>query len=251
MHKNVSQLKKIFNLTAYEAQIYLAALNFEKANLSELAENAGIPRTAVYHPLQSLMKKGLIFSVKIKKRFYYQALNPNQLHYIFDRRKTELDSLVTELSQKINFPDKKLFVSYYAGTIGIETAADILLEETKGKIGKSFEESSSTINLHGEKQMLRYIERRVEKGIKGKMILSGNPDSSYVKRCLNKDHEELRKTILVSPNRYPFNASMAVFDDILMIVVADENPFAILVKNKKIADTFSSIHDMAWDRFER
>lgn len=249
MDKNVSRLKKIFNLSEYEAQIYLAALNFENANLSELANSAGIPRTAAYHPLQSLMKKGMLFSLKIKKRFYYQAINPSQLHYIYDRRKAELDSLVAELSQKIDFPDKKLSVSYYAGTIGIETACDIFLEETKGKMGKSFEEVSSTVNLHGEEQMKGYIERRVKKGIKGKMIMSADPDSSYVKRRLGKDQEELRKTVLVSPNRYPLRSSIAVLDDQLMMVVADDNPFAVLIRNKKIADTFSSIHDMVWDRF--
>jgi len=31
--------------------------------------------------------------------------------------------------------------------------------------------------------------------------------------------------------------------------VAIENPFAVLIKNKEVAESLNSIHDMVWDRF--
>ena len=60
----------------------------------------------------------------------------------------------------------------------------------------------------------------------------------------------MRKSIVVNPQKYPFNAIMAVLDDMVMIFVTEGSPFAILIKNKHIASTLWSIHSMFWDRYE-
>ena len=57
MEEQIKQLRKIFDLSAYEAKIYLAALKFENINLTDLAQKAGIPRTASYAPIKKLLKE--------------------------------------------------------------------------------------------------------------------------------------------------------------------------------------------------
>ena len=89
MGKKREQLKRIFNLNTYEAKIYLAALNFESVNLTDLAKRAKLPRTAAYQPIQNLVKQGFLSITKIGKRKYYQALSPKELNYIFERKKVD------------------------------------------------------------------------------------------------------------------------------------------------------------------
>ena len=111
--------------------------------------------------------------------------------------------------------------------------------------------SSKTILQHGSKQIAKTLNKRIKKGIKGRMIVSGHPDSPVLKEVLKKDEKELRKSIVVSPNTYPIKASIVVLDDMVFIFTSEEDPFAVLIKNKDVADSVNSIHDMVWDRFSR
>ncbi|MFA5188169.1 MAG: helix-turn-helix domain-containing protein [Patescibacteria group bacterium] len=249
MEKQIEQLKMVFNLHTYEARIYLAALNFESANLSDLAKTAKLPRTAAYQPIQNLVSQGFLSIIKIGKRKYYQALSPKDLHYILDRKNITLDEIISDLSKNISAPEKKLDIRYYSGIEGVQIAADIWLENAKTKLGKTFENVETTMAQHGKAQMSAYINKRVQKNIKGRMVVAGNPDSPTMKEVLKKDAEELRKSIVVSPNIYPIKASFAVLDDMVMIYTTRENPFAVLIKNKEVAESLNSIHDMVWDRF--
>jgi len=249
MEKQIEQLKRVFNLNNYEAKIYLAALNFESVNLTDLAKTAKLPRTAAYQPIQNLINQGFLSITKIGKRKYYQALSPKELHYILDRKKVSLDEIVSGLSKDISVPEKKLDIRYYSGIEGVQIASDIFLANAKTKMGKSFENVESIVQQHGQRQISDYIKRRVAKKIKGRMIVSCFPESLALKEALKKDAEELRKSIVVSPNTYPIKASFAVLDDMVMIFTTKANPFAVLIKNQDVADSLDSIHDMVWDRY--
>lgn len=249
MEKQIEQLQKVFNLSIYEAKIYLAALNFDSANLSDLAKTANLPRTAAYQPILNLVNQGFLSITKIGKRKYYQALSPKDLRYILERKNVTLDEMISDLSKNISAPEKKLDIRYYAGVEGVQIASDIWLENAKTKLGKTFENVETTISQHGKIQTKAYINNRVQKNIKGRMIVSGTPDSPALKEVLKKDAEELRKSVIASPNTYPISASFAVLDDMVMIFTTRENPFAVLIKNKEVAASMNSIHDMVWDRF--
>lgn len=250
MDKEIKQLQNIFNLSKYEAKLYLAALNFEHANLTELAAKAGIPRTAGYEHLKSLLSHGFMATVKIKKRTYYRAVEPEKLKYILERKQVELKDMVTSLEKQINIPERKLAITYYSGRTGIEMAADIFLEEGRTKKAKSWETTEVNIKEHGMRQLQDYINRRVEKGVFGEMIVSSDAENPTLKDVLSRDRNELRKSVIVSPKKYPFRATMAVFDDTVMIFTSSDDPFAVLIKNKDIATTLWSIHEMFWDRYE-
>lgn len=249
MKNKIEQLKSAFDLNTYEAKLYLATLNFESANLTDLAKMAKLPRTAAYQPIQNLVEQGFLSITKIGKRKYYQALSPKELHYILDRKKVTLNEIVESLSKNISAPEKNLDIRYYSGVEGVQIASDIFLENAKEKLGKSFEDVESIVKQYGQGQVSNYVKRRVEKNIKGRMIVSGSPESAALKEALKKDQEELRKSIVVSPTTYPIKATFVVLDDMVMIFTSKQNPFAVLIKNQDVADSMNSIHDMVWDRY--
>lgn len=244
-----TKLAEIFGLSDYEAKLYLASIEIGQANLTELANRAEIPRTASYEPLKDLIKKGLISIIRVGRRNYYKAINPEALTSLIKRREIDLQDVIAEISKKINISQGGLQVNYFAGIRGIETAADIFLESTKNGMGKSFEDIGGAYRLHGNHQMNDFIKRRTEKGIKGRMIVSGKIDDPITREVLKQDKESLRKTVMVSPSAYPIEASFIVLDDMILIIDQKEEPFALLIKNKRIAKTLNSIHDLIWDRF--
>lgn len=249
MQDQLEKLKKVFSLNNYETKLYWAALKFEAATLSELARKAKIPRTAAYSHIQSLIEKGFLLVIKIGKRKKYQALSPKQLHHILERKMVTLKEITDDLAKRINVPEQKLAISYYSGIEGVQIASDTWLENAKTKFGKSFENVESTVMQHGQKQIAKSIDKRVNKKIKGRLIVSGHPEAPILKSVLKKDEKELRKSIVVSPNAYPIKASIAVLDDMVFIFTSEEDPFAVLIKNQDVADSVNSIHDMVWDRY--
>lgn len=249
MEEQVKKLKNIFNLSNYEAKLYLAALNFDTVNLTDLARKAGLPRTAAYEPIKRLLNQGFLGATKIKKRTYYNAVDPKKLKYLLERKKVELDDMVSGLEKQIDIPERKLSISYYGGRFGIEMASDIMLEEAKADEMISWEEFGEGLKQHGKHQIKSYIKRRVEKGIKGKVIVSADPQDPVLQRWMGRDKEELRKCLLVNHKKYPVKAAIGVLDDTAVIMTFGNDPFAILIRNKDITSTLKSIHSMFWDRY--
>ncbi len=246
-----SKLSNIFNLTSHEAKLYLAALNFNHATLSDLARKAGIARTAAYPPLKSLLKKGLMSSIKIKKRIHYRAIEPDHLKYILERERVDLEDIVGSLTKNVLTEAGEIEINYYAGQNGIMMAADIFLKQSPPNITwKTFEYVGQNLETLGSAQLEDYIKRRVTKGIRGKVIIPAKPLSEWIKQRLVDDKKELRETILVSPDTYPIEASIAVANDMVQVIGTKNELFSLLIKNRELAKTISSIHDMVWERFE-
>ena len=103
MDQSAKKLASIFNLSEYEAKLYISALDMSEATISDLASRAGIPRTAVYPPLKQLIAKGFISPLKSKgKRILYRAIEPKFLEHIFDRKRLDLNSAKKELLRLTN-----------------------------------------------------------------------------------------------------------------------------------------------------
>lgn len=251
MNTKESKLSDIFNLTSHEARLYLAALNFDHATLSDLAKKAEIARTAAYPPIQSLIRKGLLAIIKIKKRTHYQAVGPEHLKYILERKQVDLEDIIKSLTKNIIAGGGKLEINYYAGLEGAALASDIFLDNSpKNSTWKTFETPEFNLAEFGEAQFEDYIKRRVAKNIYGKIIIPADLMSPWIKKHLADDKKELRQTILVSPEIYPLDISIAVGGDMVQFIGARDNLFSILIKSAEVARTVSSIHDMVWDRFK-
>jgi len=251
MNTKESKLSNILNLTSHEAKIYLAGLNFDHATLSDLAKKADIARTAAYPPLKSLLKKGLMSSIKIKKRIHYRAIDPDHLKYILERKRVDLEDIIKSITKNTLVGAGGLEINYYAGPNGIMMASDIFLEQSPPNITwKTIEYVGKHLEIFSSAQYEDYIQRRVAKGIRGKVIIPSKPLSEWIKQRLADDKKELRETILISPDAYPIEASIAVAEDIIHIIGTKGELFSLLIKNRELAKTIGAIHDMVWDRFK-
>jgi len=244
-------LRQAFNLSKHETGIYLSALRFEHATITQLAKSAEIPRTAAYSPIKSLLQKGLLSTIKIKKRTHYKATDIAHLSHILERRKIDLEEIAQNYTQQISAHTTNVDIKYYEGRDGIQLANEIFLNESKEKLWRAFENPIYTQQLTGMKQLEEFVKRRVKKSIHGRVIIPANAKVPWIEKMIKKNKEQLREVIVVSPSHYPIDASVVVCGDTVLLMTAKEKPFAMLIKNSALALTFKSMHGMVWDRYVR
>ncbi len=252
MDQPAKKLASVFDLSEYEAKLYISALDMSEATISDLALRAKIPRTAVYPPLKQLIAKGFISPLKSKgKRILYRAIEPKFLEHIFDRKRLDLAELISQFAGSITGGSGEVWVRYFEGRDGLQMAGDIFLSESKSKLWKTFENILNVEKVLGTNRFDDYVKRRVEKGISGRMIIPAQEHSSWVAELIAKSKENLLEVRLVSPDIYPLEATIAVAGEWIFVESAIKKPFALLIKNASLARTIESIHDMVWDRFKQ
>lgn len=246
------QLQGLLGLSEHEAKLYLAGLQFDAATLTELAEVAGIPRTAAYYPLTHLTEEGFVSTVRVGKRLRYRSISTEQLASILEERKRKVAELGTLLSPTLVAQSGQFSVQYFPGLRGIETASDIFLRESKAKVWYTFEHPVHSATKHGETRFDSYIKDRVKKKIHTKTIIPADSfKNSWLKKHVERDEEELRETLVVSEHDYPVNASLATDGERVLCFTAEGIPFATLIHNPHIAQAFLSLHKLSWERYKK
>ncbi|MBI4086975.1 hypothetical protein HY416_03275 [Candidatus Kaiserbacteria bacterium] len=250
MNDTAKQLAAVFHLSAYEARLYMAALDEMDGTVSDLAERAAIPRTAVYPPLKALIAKGFITALKShRKHTRYRAIEPKYLEHIFERRRVDLKDIIGRFSQGISNDSGEMRVQYFEGRGGVETAVEIFLSEAKSKVWKTFENPAYAEYFFGSRYFEDYVDRRVAKGIRCRVVIPSREHTPWMKQIMAVAEEKLLDIRIVSPELYPIEATIAVGGDWILAVSVQQRPFAIIVKNVPLARTLKSLHDMVWDRF--
>jgi sugar-specific transcriptional regulator TrmB len=246
------ELAQLLGLSDHEARLYLAGLQFDAATLTELSKAAGIPRTAAYYPLRQLAEQGFMSSVRVGKRLRYRSMNIDQLQKVLDERKQKLSELASSLSPAITIPQGNFSVQYFPGLRGIEVAGDIFLRESEAKLWHTFEHPVHSTERHGEKRFDAYIGARVKRKIHAKTIVPASAaDNAWLKKHIAEDAKELRETLIVSSEDYPIEASLATDGERVFCFTVQGVPFATLIHNLHIAQTFVSLHKLAWERYKK
>lgn len=240
-------LQNVFGLSAAEAKLYIAASQTGEGTISEIARSAKIPRTAAYIPIQSLTKKGMISTIKAGKRLNYQAVEPESLLSLYDRNKSDLKHVVSELSKSIKIPGGS-DIRYFPSERGIATACDIFLDSSKTKIWRSFDNPPYTNQTFYLQSIQNYVDKRVEKKIKAKVIVSTGTIPSWMEDFIRRDIVELRETMIISHHTFPFEASITSNGNMVIIIFGGDGPSAVIITNKDLAVTVDSIFDFLWTR---
>lgn len=245
------KISKVLDLSSYESRVYIALHHNGPLHVQNIAKFTRIPRTAIYSPLVSLKEKGLVSETIFGKRKYYSAVTPENLRAFFNEKKDLLEQVIAELSESRNMQSKEsgLESTLHVGMQGIKSAGLLFLNETKEKTWYSFENLVKVADSVSFEFENFYIKERVSRGIRSKMILSLDEESPALRKILREDKTQLRETILLSPNEYPFQTTVVATKGLILLINPNDNKFALLIRNRHLADTFIQIHRCIWDRY--
>ncbi len=215
-------------LTRSEASIYLALLELGACNATMLARKTGLHRRTVYDSTERLIEKGLIGYILKNNRRQFQAANPEMLLEIAKEKQEKIKEMIPILLQKFSYVKEKEETAFFKGKAGLKT---VLEEELKAK-------ELLIMGSLSAYQVLQFYfsffdRKRKEKKIKTRVLLAGKKRIPYAQtRFLDE--------------KYASDAAINIYEDKVAIILWQEKPLAIVIKNKIIAEGFKKYFELLW-----
>lgn len=242
----LNQLKNL-GLSENEAKVYMAMLELGPATVLEISAKAGVNRPTTYVQIESLKKMGLV-STQIKgKKQIFIAESPEQLEFLIDRQKNELEQkkeelqkFLPELTNLFNISDSKPQVRFFEGKEGlIKMHSELLKSKTDEVV--SFASTDGLLKLFPNYPQT-LSSKRIQKGIRSRIIYSnsGGP--------VLKSHDEsmLREAKYVSPDRFPFKSDIAIYGDNISVSALEGKVVGVLITHKELAESFRALFNLLW-----
>ncbi len=246
------ELERI-GLNENEAKIYLLALELGISSIKELSEQSKIKRGTVYNVIDSLLQKGFLAIGHEKDKKVYFAESPSNLNFLFDIKQHELEErkkifekLFPELNLLFNSSDIRPRVKYFEGNSGALALKEEYLKTKSKKIDNVLFYDDSFKSLSKAK---KYAKERVQKKIRSRFLYVSKKGRDL--NLENSDKTELRESLYVPYNSFPFDIDLSIFDEKIVIQNRKSNKFlAVLINNKEIADSLRLFFNLAWRKFE-
>jgi len=116
------------------AKVYTAMLELGPATVMEISAKAGVNRPTTYFQIEALKKMGLVSSQTKGKKQLFIAEAPEQLEFMIDRQRGELDQkkeelkkIMPELEGMFNLAGEKPQVRFFEGKGGLIKMQDELI----------------------------------------------------------------------------------------------------------------------------
>lgn len=244
-----SLLKKI-GLTDKEAKVYLATLELGEDSVQNIAKKAQVNRPNTYVILDKLIKMGLASTVERAKKTIFIAENPKELTNILEKEKREIEFKERELTESMsqfdalfNLNKSKPAVRFYEGFDGLES-----MDRYGRNQLKKGDESMSIIPIDLVEKLFpqrrkEAIGERVDLGIRTRTIYTHK--DGEISGLINK--KELRDAVFISRDKFPINATLSVYPQIIKIFYFDPiKPYGVIIESKEIVNNFKLFFDLAW-----
>jgi sugar-specific transcriptional regulator TrmB len=226
----------------------MAMLELGSGTVIDISAKAGVNRPTTYFQIESLKKMGLASTQTKGKKQIFIAESPEQLEFMIDRQKNELDSkkeelqnLLPELTAMFNLSDQKPQVRFFEGKEGLLKMQG---ELTRSKINEvvSFASADGILKVFPDHPQT-LSSKRVKMGIKSRLIYT-NVGEPVLKR---HDDNMLRETKYVSPDKFPFKSDVAIYGDNISISALEGKVVGVIITHKELADSFRALFNLLWD----
>jgi len=227
------EVLKEAGLTHNEALVYRALLNLGPSLAGQISRKTGLHRRTVYDITEMLIKKGLIGYILKNNRRIFKASSPEKFLDILKEKENSINELLPEMMSLYTQTQEKQETNFYKGKQGLKTVFEDQLKGGKEVlvIGASY--------LADEifKFYLKwYGKERKEKRIKLRMIFTERKKKSI-------PFSEIRYL----PKKYASPMAINIYrDKVAIILWSKENPFAIVIKEKEIAEAYKKHFELMW-----
>ena len=230
-------------MTLNETKVYLTLLDLGTAQAGQITEKSGVHRRNVYDSISRLIEKGLISFVIVNNKKIFSPVNPRRFIEIIDEKKFELEnlknefnSIMAELQLKAKMQQAH-DVRFFKGVQGLKTVYDDIIRTGKDYIGYG-------PGAQVEKILKQYLRHFIDKRAKAKI---------NIKLIYNEGSRNLIKKTPLSdikfiPDQFSSRAALRIYGDkVALLLLEEEEPLAIVIKNKSIADGYRKYFEVMWE----
>ncbi len=236
-------------ITEKERRVLESLFRLGQSTVNQISKDTLINRTALYHTLDSLTKKGLITQFEKEKIAHYQPI-------ALDHYETWAKTQIKELQKGYEYDVQKFKsvqqkgnlslyadVKYFEGMDSMKNLFSDTIYNNKGKLLYTITDYEKGYIMHGDWFNKVYLPERVKRGIRVKSIL---PDTPLGRSYLASAKELLRDMCFVDIFK-DLGLEICLYDSKLAIIVFDEkHPLGIIIQNEIISHAFQKLFDYIW-----
>lgn len=220
-------------LTHNEVKVYLALINNGSLSAGKITSKCGVHRRNVYDALDRLIEKGIVGYIKVNDVKEYSVSNPKELLRILKRQERDVNAILPKLEEGFNRTKSKKETVFYRGKDGIKHIFEDQLE-----VGKDILILGGSDKVYDLlKYYLPHYEReRLKKKIKVKIIFDIKENT--------KISIPMSKIKYVEHSLGP--SAINVYGNKVAIIVWSDNPYAILIDDCDVADSYRCHFGLLW-----
>jgi sugar-specific transcriptional regulator TrmB len=235
-------------ITKKEERVLGALYKLGGSPISKIAKETLINRTALYHTIEELLKKGLVTKITKESGAYFQPISLSEYKLWATRQIGSVSSQTEQLEkflidQKKELPTLHSDIKYFEGIEGVKSLYSDSWRDNKDKVIYAitdYDKAYKTLNDYFEEE---YFPDRVAHKVYVKSLLptsiSGKKDLSRAKELMREMRFlNIFKDLGIEINVYGSKVSIITFDQ--------KKPSGVIIKNEIIAKAFKEIFQHLW-----
>lgn len=241
MDKKIEEVLKNIGLDKKEIDIYLSLLKIGEITATRISQETFIERTLVYYILDKLMEKGLV-TYKLKNNVkYYSAADPENIVDNLKEKLEECRAILPELKAiKNKSYEEEPKVDIYKGFEGLKAVMRDLFKETKEIL--IFGEQGQFAENYPEYGYV-YLHLLKKHNVSEKVIARDD----FIGKVLGWKKSEFRYV----PKKFLSPTTTVIYQDKIIITIWEKPTYNILIKSKKISDSYRSYFMNIWKTAKR
>lgn len=222
-------------LTHAESKVYLALLELGSSQAGNITSKCGIHRRTVYDSIERLIEKGLISFIKQNNIKFYEAVDPIQLLKILKDKENNLKEMLPELKLLHETSKEKQETTFFRGKSGLKSVLNHQID-----VGEEILIFGASANSRKilKSYFPHYNKQRIEKNIGVKIIF----EESVRKDSRSTPNSEIKYI----PKEFSSPTAINIYGDNVAIILWSEDPVAILIKNREIAEGYKNYFRLLW-----
>jgi len=236
MKENIKEYIRKAGLTENESKVYLTLIEYGPNQAGAISRKSGLHRRVVYDTIEMLIKKGLVGYIQKNNKKLFQASNPNRILEIIKEKEESIKDILPEILSFYNKTKEKEETNFYKGKNGLKTVFEDEISESKEILILG----ASTIAYKMMEFYFHWFDkRRIEKKIKTKIIFNTRQKLTNKKVPLSE--------IKYLPEKYSSPLAINLYgEQVAIILWSDDNPFAIVIKNKELSEGYKKHFELMW-----
>ncbi|MFH1590759.1 MAG: helix-turn-helix domain-containing protein [archaeon] len=226
-------------LTNNEVDIYITLLSAGSISVNAIAERSALHRQAVYDALDRLLEKGFVSFVIKNNKKHFQAVHPDRILDFLKEREEKLRIVLPDLIRLTTIPEEDTSVEVFKGKGVVRTLYRDVLKTLKAQPGEVLISGVEEDKFIEEDRIaLSQYLVRLQRLSSSERVLVRETDSSFV--------EGPQTTYRSIPDEYFNPIPIYVYGNRLANVIWGHPNFAIVIKNKSLAETYRRQFNMLW-----
>jgi len=232
----IKETLKQAGLTNNEALVYNALLEIGPSLAGQISRKTGLHRRTVYDTTEMLIKKGLIAYIVKNNRRLFEASSPNRFLDILKEKQDLIQEALPQMLEFYTSTKEKQETNFYKGKEGLKNVFEDQLE-TKKEI---LIIGASPLAYDIIQFYFKWFDKsRVKHKIKTKIIFNKINDKKIPKIPLSE--------IKYLPEKYSSPLAVNIYGNkVALILWSEQNPFAIVINQKEIAEGYRKYFELMW-----